>query len=240
MLFALDWIKRAWSAIFSDILALTEGLNLFSVSAAINSSALIMIACLTAGLTLSLYGFRYHKLVNGFAGGILFGTLGWNMGLLINENQITIAAIYMVILAILGFFLLYLCYFFQILTGGWFLFLAVLDPFRAALQEYLLLAAFLLAVLYCAFYIKYKLPMTAVTGAILLGLAMLCHTPGGAALIACGCIAAGIYVQLELRRRYEKKIEQAMQEQYEKYPYGPGLVYGWPDPTLSHSSEKKG
>lgn len=239
MLFALDWMKKTWDAMVSAICTLTEGLDLFTVSAAISSLWPVLAACLTAGLLLCFLGFRYHKFVHGITGGILLGALGWHIGQVINAGQLSIAAVYAVMLAIVGFFTWYLCYFLNVFIGGCFLFLAVLAPFRAGLQEYALLIAILLSVIYCAFYIKYKMAMTAVTGAIVLGMAMLNSSPAVSAIIVCGCIASGIYVQLVLRRRYEKQKIISMQEQLEKYPYGPGLVYGWEDPTISQPEKER-
>lgn len=240
MLFALDWMKRTWNAMVSAVQTLTEGLDLFTFSAAIRDVRLVLIVCLAAGILLCFLGFRCHKLVHGIAGGILLGAFGWHIGQVINAGQISISAVYAVVLAIVGFFLLYLCYFLNVFVGGCFLFLAALAPFRAVLQGYVLLTAALPAVIYCVLYIKYKLAMTAVTGAVVLGLAFFISSPAVSVVILCVFTAAGIYVQRILRRRYENQKVVSMQEQIEKYPYGPGLVYGWEDPTLSQASEKKG
>lgn len=240
MLFALDWMKRTWAMMLSAIRTLTEGLDLFSVSEAIREYDQVVIVCSIAGIIFCFLGFRYHKFVHGLIGGILLGALGWHLGQGINAEQISVSAVYTVVLAIVGFFVLYMCYFLNVFVGGCFLFLAVLAPCRLALQNYIFLLAVLSATIYCVIYIKYKMVMTAVTGAVMLGLVFFYSSPVISAVIAFGCTAAGIYAQLVLQHRYEEKKRLSMQEQLEKYPYGPGLVYGWQDPTLSHSSKKQG
>lgn len=240
MLFALDWIKRTWDAIVSAIQTFTEGLDMFTVSAAISGFWPVLAVCLVVGLILCLLGFRYHKFVHGILGGIFLGGLGWHIGQIINASQVSVSAIYAAILALAGFFVLYLCYFLSVFIGGSLLFLAVPAPLREALQGYAPLIAALLAVIYCTLYIEYKLSMTAVTGAVILGLLAFNSSPAIAAVIFSACTPAGIYVQIILRGRYERQKELSMKEQLEKYPYGPGLVYGWEDPTLSHTSKKKG
>lgn len=236
MLFALEWMKNIWGIMVSAIRTFTEELDLFSVSAGISGFWPVLIFCLAVGLTLCFLGFRYHKFVNGIVGGMLLGCLGWYIGQTINARQMSISAVYAIILAITGFFVFYLCYFLNVFVGSGFLFLAVLAG--AELREYGFLLAVVLAVIYCVLYIKYKLAMTAVTGAALLGLAVFNRSPFTAAVLFCVCIASGIYVQRMLRRRCEKQRAFSMQAQLEKYPYGPGLVYGWQDPTLSNTSKK--
>ena len=238
MLFALDWMKRTWSSIISAILSFTDGLNLFSVSAALRAFWLIAAAVIIAGAVLCFLGFRFHKLVHGFIGAALLGALGWYIGTLVNRTQITVWAVWAVTFTIVGFFVIYLCYFLNVLAGGYLLFLAILAPLKNLLNGYIIFIALVLAVIYCAFYIKYKLAMTAVTGAILLGLVFYGISPIISLIITVVFAAAGIYAQITFRRKYEAQMRKSMQEQIKKYPYGPGLVYGWEDPTLSRSHKK--
>lgn len=237
MLFALDWMKEMWNAIAAAVQAFTENLNLLSISAAMNAFWPVLATWLIAGTVLCMSGFRYHKIVHGIAGGILLGTLGWHIGRMTNGTQIAVSVIYAVILMIAGFFIFYLCFFINILAGSYFLFTALMASFKVPLKGTAFWLAALAAIIYCAIYIKYKLAMTAVTGASILGLVFFGNSPLISFIVFCGCIPAGIYLQTILCRRYEKQRIRTMQEQVEKYPYGPGLAYGWPDPTLSHKSK---
>lgn len=239
MLFALDWIQRTWNAAAAAVHAFTSALSLPAVSGAMTGFWPVLVACLLAGAVMCFYGFRYHKLIIGLVGAILMGVLGWYIGMWINRDQVAVAAIYAVLLALAGFFILYLCYFFGILAGSYFLFTAVLVSCQGVFQRYSGLVAFLLAVLYCGFYIKYKLAMTALTGAVILSLLVFSLSPAAAGALLCVFTAGGIYVQILLRRRYERLRIRLRQEELEKYPYGPGLAYGWPDPTLSHGAEQE-
>lgn len=240
MLFALEWMKNTWAAMVSAIHSFTEGLELFSVSAAICSFLPVLLICLVAGIIWCFLGFRFHKFVHGIIGGILLGALGWNIGRVIKAEQVSIAAVYAAMLAIAGFFVLYMFYFLNVFGGSFFFFLAALATFEIVFQEYVFLIAAILALIYCILYVKYEMVMTAVTGAILLSLVVLNISPVISGILGCGCTAAGIWIQTVLRHRYEARETQLMQEQLEKYPYGPGLVYGWPDPTLSKGQKKKG
>ncbi len=230
MLISQDWMKATWSSILSWILNLTDGICAASIAAALTCHGLVLIGCLLAGLALCCFGFRYHKLVLGMICGVLLGWLGWHIGCGVNTENISVPAIYAVLLAMTGFFTFYLLYFLAVFTGGWFFFLAVLAPLSRILQGNELWIAALLAAVYSAFYIKYKLAVSAVTGALVLGLLAYALTPLFGAVTACACTAGGICLQLELRKRYEAKRTAEAREQLEKYPYGPGQAYGWEEP----------
>lgn len=230
MLFALDWMKTTWNSILAWILNLTEGISIASIASALTGHGLVLTGCLLAGLVLCTFGFQCHKLVLGLICGVLFGCLGWYLGRGMNAEDLSIPTIYAALLAVPGFFTWYLLYFFPVFTSGWFFFLAVLAPLSGLLQGNQLWIAAILAAAYSAFYIKYKLVMSAVTGAVGLGLLACAISPVLGAAIACACTAGGIYLQLKLWKQHEAKRAIEAQRQVEKYPYGPGLAYGWTEP----------
>ena len=242
MLFALDWIKRTWDSMVSWILALTEGLNLASLSAALTGHVLVLAGCCLGGLVLCAAGFRYHKLVIGLTCGVLAGIFGWYAGRAVNAGLLTVPAVYAAMLSVTGFFACYLLYFLAVFAGGWFLFLAGLASWAGALRVGHLWIAALLAAGYTALYIKYKPALSAVTGALLLGLLAVSRSPALGALTACACAAGGIPLQRRLKARDDARRSRDAQAQREKYPYGPGLAYGWPEPgqTAPPSTEQKG
>jgi len=230
MLISLDWMKATWNSILSWILNLTEGISTGSIAAALTCHPVVLTGSLLAGLALCAFGFRCHKQVLGMICGALLGWLGWQIGCGVSTENISIPAIYGALLAVTGFFTFYLLYFLAVFAGGWFFFLAVLAPLSGALQGNALWIAALLAALYSGFYSKYKLVMSAATGALVLGLLAYALTPLFGGVTACACTGGGICFQLWLRKRYEAKRTAEAREQLEKYPYGPGLAYGWEEP----------
>ena len=230
MLFALDWMKSTWDRILSWILGLTNGICIASIASVLTCHYLVLVGCLLAGVVLCISGFRYHKQVFGLICSALFGCLGWYIGRGIHGEHVSVSVIYAALLAVTGFFTGYLLYFSAVFSGGWFFFLSVLAPLSGILQGHLLWVAAILAAAYSAFYIKYKLAMSAVTGALGLGLLVFPISPALGVVTAGACTAGGICLQRKLWMRYEAKRIRAAQEQTEKYPYGPGQAYGWPEP----------
>lgn len=230
MLISQNWMKATWQSILSWILNLTEGISAGSIASALTCHPLVLAGCLLAGLGLCLLGFRCHKLVLGCICSVLLGWLGWYIGSGVNVGNISVPAIYGALLAITGFFAGYLLYFLAVFSGGWFFFLAVLAPLSGLLQGHVLWIGALLSAAYSAFYIKYKLVMSAVTGALALGLLAYALSPLFGLAAVCACTAGGIRHQLWQRKRYDAKTAREAREQLEKYPYGPGQAYGWQEP----------
>lgn len=236
MLISHEWMKSAWNSIVSWILSLTEGICFASIASALTRHWLVLSGCLMAGLVLCIFGFRFHKVILGLVSSMLLGYLGWHIGCGINTDSISVPAIYAALLAVAGFFTCYLLYFLPVFSGGWSFFLAALAPLIGLLQGHRLWIAAILAAVYSAFYIKYKLAMSAVTGALGLGLLVCSVSPGLGAVTACACSVGGICLQLKLRKQYEIKRRSEAQKQIEKYPYGPGLAYGWTEPGSTEKS----
>lgn len=230
MLFSLAWMKATWNSILSWILGLTNGICFASIASALTCHWLILTGYLLAGLALCISGFRCHKLVSGLICGMLLGYLGWYLGRGVNGESVSVPAIYAVLLAVTGFFTGYLLYFLAVFSGGWFFFLAVLAPLSGLLQGHSLWIAAVLAAVYSGFYTKYKLVMSAVTGALGLGLLAGSISPVLGVVTICVCAPGGICLQLQLRKREDEKRARDALEQREKYPYGPGQAYGWPEP----------
>lgn len=230
MLISLNWIQRTWDSIIAWILSLANGISVPSISCAMTAFWPVLILCLAAGLALCFVGFRYHKLVLGLMCGLLFGFLGWQLGGSINGESVSVPVMYALFFFIPGFFLSYLLYFLPIFSGGWLFFLGVMAPCVPALHGHQMWIAAVLAVGYSILYIKFKLVMSAVTGALVLGLLAYALAPAVGAVVVCACIAGGIVCQFYLRRRQITKREQAIREDREKYPYGPGIAYGWEEP----------
>lgn len=237
MLFALDWFKRTLGSIVSAIRALTDGLDLFLISSALREFWLVAVASAIAGVVLCFLGFRYHKVVHGLIGSALFGRLGWHIAQMLGSTQITALVVYATLFAIVGFFVMYICYFLNVFAGSYLLLLALFAPVSSLFKGYTL-AAFLLGIICCVLYVKYKLDATALSGAMILSLMFFGISPALSLIILGSLTFAGIYVQGIVRCRYEDLMKISMQKQIEKYPYGPGLAYGWEDPTVSHSQKK--
>lgn len=230
MLFALDWMKNVWDGMVSWLLGLTNDISTASISSVLTSHWLLLIGCLLAGLALCFGGFRCHKLVLGLTGGVLGGLFGWQLGCMISGRASSTPVVYATFFVISGFFVAYLLYFGIVFSGGWLLFAAILPLFSEALHSHKLWIAAVLAVAYSAIYIKYKLVMSAVSGALVLGILAFSLSPAAGAVIACACIPGGICVQRILKRKYDERKVRERQEELEKYPYGPGIAYGWPEP----------
>ena len=234
MLFALDWIDQLRDGLFSALVSLIEALNFEGLSYMLTSHTLVTLISLIMGAVLCFAGFRYHKLVHAFMGAALLGSFGWFLGMAANSETVVIAAVYTTMMMIIGFFFIYVCYFLNV-YGMAFVFLVALGaPFRGAFYGMSIWFACILAFAISAIYSKYKLVMSAIFGGCMLGLTFYKASPASAIIITGGCIAMGIVVQLKLQKRYELRKQQALEEEVKKYPYGPGIAYGWEDPTLKH------
>ncbi len=236
MLFALDWMKASWDRVISQVLGLAEGLSIASIASALTDGWPVLIGCLLVSLALCGSGFRYHKLVIGATCSVLLAVLGWHIGRGIDTQHITVPALYALFLAIAGYFVFYILYSLAVFSGGWFFFLAATAPFAARLLDHRLWIAALLAAAYSVIYARYTLVMSSVTGALVMGLLAWSLSPGLGAFIFCAGGAGGIFLQRRLKREYDAKRVREAQEQLEKYPYGPGLAYGWPEPESTEKS----
>ena len=234
MIFALDWIQSVIDSFSIAISKLIAGLSYSSISSLFYLNDFILIFVIIAGLLLCFYGFKSHKLVNGVIGASILGFIGWNIGHVINNAVPSVSAIYTISLCIIGFFCIYLCYFVNVLLGAWLFATATLFPIQNILGGHVIWLSFLPAIIFCVFYIKFKLQMTAVSGAIILGLLVYPYSPALGMITALVCGILGIIVQLRLRKLHEIKLAKELEEQIAKYPYGPGLAYGWEDPTIAH------
>lgn len=230
MLFALDWMNDVWDSMVSWLLESTNNISIASISSAILSHWLIFIGCLLVGLVLCFGGFRYHKLVLGAIGSVLCGIVGWHLGHAVNESAISIPVVYATFMVIGGFCISFLLYFFVVFSGGWFFFVALLSMLSGVLLINKLWIAALLAALYSAFYIKFKLVMSALSGALLLGIIAFSFSPTVGAAVAGACALVGICTQVILKKRYNARKVRERREEIEKYPYGPGIAYGWAEP----------
>lgn len=230
MLFALDWMQRTWDKIVSAISLFAQGLTIPGIAQWMTSTWLILIACLIGGIVLCTYGFRRHKLISGIAAAALFAYWGWLFGGVMNPEQTTTWILYAVLFAIAGFVLGYMFYYLNVFAGSWFLFIAIFELFGLSVG-YRFWFGLLGAVVFTMLYVRYTPVMTAISGAIVLGI-MSVKIHVLASLVTVILIAGGIILQLFLERRHNLLLDREMQEQIEKYPYGPGLAYGWEEPPL--------
>ena len=235
MLFALDWIERTWNTVTGAIRSVVEGVTLASATAAITGSLFILIPCALLALVLCGYGFRRHKLVSGIVGGVLLGVLGWHIGSSINPEQISVSVVYMLLFGVPGFFVLYLLYPVTVFAGSFLLSYAALSPLEGALAGNAVWIALALAVGCCILYVKFKLVMSALSGALVLGLMAAALSPIAGVAAAAAFLGGGIPLQLYFRRRYYDRLDREYREQCKKYPYGPGQIYGWPEPKYTAS-----
>ena len=239
MLFALAWMKRVWQSFMALIFGLADRITVPLISDTMTGFWLTALFCIVSGLVLCTQGFHYHKLIHGLTGSVVLGCLGWYAGVQVSPDQLSTRVVYALVAVIAGFFTLYLMYFLNLLIGGWYFFLALLAPFGGVIHGFRYWIAILLAVAYCWLYVKHKMVMSGVTGAIVLALAAWNLSPVLSAVVLIAGSVGGNMIQRVLYERWRQKKLKEAQEEVEKYPYGPGLAYGWPDPTLQRSREPK-
>lgn len=234
MLFALEWIRNVRSDLFDTIEAVIRDTSLESLSRLLTMNWMVVVLVMLIGLGLCFWGFRIHRYCHGLASAVLLGVLGWALGHVIPGSHPASPAVFAVLFFFVGFFVFSLGYFANVFVCDFLLMLALFPETREIMGNHFLWLAFFPALVACIFYVKYKLVCSALFGAVVLSLLFYRLSPWLSLSLLVAFSIGGIVVQLILKRIYDLKRLEIMREQIELYPYGPGLAYGWEDPTLKH------
>lgn len=229
MLFALDWIWNALETIRLEVVRLVEGTTFTSISVAMTGFWPVLVFCALMSAWLWGYGFQKHKMISAIIGALLMGSIGWRIGMISNEAYLSTSIVYALLLGMAGYVAFYILYHISLLVGG-FLFFYAACGMLPKLTPYAVWIALGLTIVYIILFVVFKLVMSVVTGSVLLGMMFYLISPIVAVMVTIVLIASGTPLQFYLRRRYRDRLNREYQEQLTKYPYGPGLVYGWPEP----------
>lgn len=232
MLFALEWIRSVRTNLFSAIGAMLAEPSLARISQLLTVNWIVILLAALIGSGLCFWGFRIQRHCHGLASAVLFAVLGWALGQVVPAARPSSPTFYAVSFFILGFLIFSMGYFCNVLAGCWLFCLALLCPVRGLLGTLYLWLAFIPAFFLCILYVRFKLAGSAAFGAVLLGLLCYSRAPWSFYVITAVLLPLGIIVQTLLQDRYFRKKREMLEAQMEKYPYGPGIAYGWKDPTL--------
>jgi|GEM_PF-4759024 len=214
MLIALEWIRARLRELSAALLDLLERVTLPAVRGFLASPWYHLLAAAAAALLLCFLGYFCFRLVCGAAGGTFFGLLGWFLGGLIGRGYLSIRIILALWLGILGFFLLYVVYQLGLLAGGFLLAWAACRALWPALPAGGAAAAALgAAAVWCVLFVRHKMVLSCLTGAVLLALLL----PGAAAAAALAVLAAGLALQARLVHRSKTNRLKTQEEYRKKY-----------------------
>lgn len=239
MIFALDWIKEQLVNIKNAVDWVFSGLTLNEISYTLTSSVLLIILCTAGAILLCVYGFRLHKLVSGLAGAGYMSLFGYYIGARANPEYWSMHILYGVIFALIGFAVFYGLYQLNVFAGAVFLFYALCMQLGGFFAEQALWITLVSALVYCILFVSDQLVMSSVTGALILALMVWKLHPPASLLTGIAALLSGIPLQLMLRQRYFDYLNSEAAIDKEKYPYGPGLVYGWEEPKRTGSAHAK-
>ena len=232
MLFALDWVDLVRDGIASFLVSVFNALNFSALSTMLTANWFWSTLSILLAFTLCYYGFRFHRTVHAVFGAMILGTFGWYLGIAANPNTAAIAWVYAVMSVMIGFFGIYIGYFINVFTMGFLFSIALSAPFRSAFLGTSIFFSLILAFIGCIIYAKFKPVMTAVYGGITIAVIFYRVDPILSLIIGVFCMITGILFQHKMVKIYQKHLQKELEEQVKKYPYGPGIAYGWDDPTL--------